>query len=457
MAPSGDRPEYGCNAIGSTLEFMPENPTQRTSFAVIMRAMQEQTANLRGVVFGLGIAAFAAYQQFKLPVVLPVLLERYGYERTLAGGFVSVYAVAGLLLSVWLGRRVERIGPFKPVLIGLGIIIMGSLLAIAQPESGLIVLAGRALEGVGFAALAICGPVLASANASPRQLPLVLGLSAAWIPFGQLSATAAAPLALALGDWQLLWWAGIAGAVCLALVTVRLQHDPHILFSAAPSQPTTPTCSAREQDPNSQAQRPTTHAILSAHERNSLIVVACIFSLWSSQYFAFMTWLPQYLVEVHDLAVGDALLGYVVPIVAVIAFAVIAGALLRAGLRLGPLLITALISQAAVWWLLPFAGGGWGGVLALVVYGIGAGIVPTCLFASPNAVLGAGRSPAAAFGVIMTGRNLGVLTGPVLLAWVAGSERAWNQGALLFAVLTSIALTLALLLSRRLSSPLRSP
>ena len=43
-----------------------------------MRAMQEQSANLKGVVFGLGIAAFAAYQQFKLPVVLPVLLERYG-------------------------------------------------------------------------------------------------------------------------------------------------------------------------------------------------------------------------------------------------------------------------------------------------------------------------------------------------------------------------------------------
>ena len=63
-----------------------ENSTRCTSFAVIMRAMQEQSANLKGVVFGLGIAAFAAYQQFKLPVVLPVLLERYGYERTLAGG-----------------------------------------------------------------------------------------------------------------------------------------------------------------------------------------------------------------------------------------------------------------------------------------------------------------------------------------------------------------------------------
>jgi predicted MFS family arabinose efflux permease len=266
-----------------------------------------------------------------------------------------------------------------------------------------------------------------------------MGLSAAWIPFGQLSATAAAPIALALGDWQLLWWAGIAVAAGLAIVTVRLQHDPRILFSTAPPRPASP------------AQGPTGQATLSAHERNSLIIVGCIFCLWSGQYFAFMTWLPQYLVEVHNLAVGGALLGYLVPIVAMIVFAVIAGALLRAGLRLGALLVTALVSQAAVWWLLPFAGDGWGGVLALLVYGIGAGIVPTCLFASPNAVVGAGRSTATAFGVIMTGRNLGVLIGPVLLAWVTGSARAWNQGALLFAILTSVAVTLALMLSHRLS------
>jgi hypothetical protein len=33
-----------------------------------------------GVAFGLGLAFLAAYQQFKLPVVLPVLLADYGYD-----------------------------------------------------------------------------------------------------------------------------------------------------------------------------------------------------------------------------------------------------------------------------------------------------------------------------------------------------------------------------------------
>lgn len=53
------------------------------------RPVNDRTGSWKGVWFGVGIAAFAAYQQFKLPVVLPVLLEQYGYERALAGGFVA--------------------------------------------------------------------------------------------------------------------------------------------------------------------------------------------------------------------------------------------------------------------------------------------------------------------------------------------------------------------------------
>ncbi|MDX1402613.1 MAG: hypothetical protein R3245_11880, partial [Kiloniellales bacterium] len=66
--------------------------------------MFHEKSNVAAIVFGLSLAAFAAFQQFKLPVVLPVLLEHYNYDRTLAGAFMSVYALVGLLVSVFLGR-----------------------------------------------------------------------------------------------------------------------------------------------------------------------------------------------------------------------------------------------------------------------------------------------------------------------------------------------------------------
>ncbi len=390
-----------------------------------MRAdVEHRNGSWTGVIFGVGVAAFAAYQQFKLPVVLPVLLERYGYERTLAGGFVSVYALAGLLLSVWIGGRLERHGAAGPIVVAAALIAGGSVLTLAAPGAGVAVLAGRGLEGLGFAVLAVAGPSLANANAPAASASLVVGLSAAWIPVGQLTATGLAPLALASGGWPVLWWLGIAGALMLVLAVIALDAVPGVTLSPA-----------RRGAAGS--------GRLSARERVTLVVVACVFGLWSGQYFAYMTWLPQYLVEVHRLPVGGALLGYVVPVVFVMVFNVAAGALLRAGVPLGPLMTGAIATQVAVWWLLPVTGGGLAGLASLIAYGIGAGVVPTCLFASPGAVVGPGRSTAPALGILMTGRNLGVLIGPVLLAWVAGDGSGWDDGARVFAGLTTLAMVLA--------------
>src|SRR3546814_16829832 len=60
------------------------------------------------VALGLALVVFAAFSQFQLPVVLPILLEDYGYDRVLAGGVMSTFAVFGILLSVPLGRAVAR-------------------------------------------------------------------------------------------------------------------------------------------------------------------------------------------------------------------------------------------------------------------------------------------------------------------------------------------------------------
>ena len=66
--------------------------------------------NWPGVAFGLSLSAFVAFQHYKLPPVLPVMLDQYGYDRVLAGGLMSIYALAGLLLSMPAGRWLQRHG-----------------------------------------------------------------------------------------------------------------------------------------------------------------------------------------------------------------------------------------------------------------------------------------------------------------------------------------------------------
>lgn len=388
------------------------------------------------------MASFAAYQQFKLPPVLPVLLETYRYDRTLAGAFMSVYAVAGLLLSMAFGRLLARRGPVAPILGALGLSILGSLLVLWRPESGWLVLLGRGLEGIGFAFMAICGHLLASANASVRNQPLVIGLMAAWIPIGQLAAMLLAPVAfsglgggLVVGGgmgWQLLWLVAILGACGLAAWTLGLRHSPALTLPGARSGAN----GAAEPDLN-----------IAAATRLKLILVAAIFMLWSGQYFAYMTWLPQYLVEVYGLSVSMAVLGNMVPVAVLIATTVAVGVVLRAGVPVGPLLACGLATQAAIWWLVPVTGGGLPGVVSLIAYGLAAGICPTCLFAMPGVIVGRGRAVAPALGIIMTGRNLGVLIGPMLLGQAFKMSGAWDLAAPIFGTVTTLAFGLGIFLA----------
>ncbi len=381
-------------------------------------------------MFGLALGWLAAFQLFKLPVVLPVLLENYAYDRALAGAFMSVYAIAGLALSVWLGRHFSAKQPFGALWCALTLFAAGNATMLIAPRAGLLVLGGRAVEGVGFAILAIAGPVLANAHASPRQLPLVIGVTATWIPAGQIAATVLAPGALAVGGWRAMWYAALLATAAMALWCLRLDARPAAVAPAPP---------ARNADHLSRVD-----------ERRNLALAAAVFMLWACQYFAYMTWLPQYLVDVYAMTAGAAMGGYVVPVALVLMFNLVTGLALRRGVRPAWLMSAALVAQCAVWWAMPLTHTVAGGIVSLAAYGIAAGIVPTCLFAMPHAIVAGTRHTAGAFGVIMTGRNLGVLVGPIALAEAFKLSGNWQLAAPVFGTLTSLAALIALGLAWRI-------
>jgi len=384
------------------------------------------------VLLGLALACLAAFQQFKLPVALPALLAAYGYERTLAGGFMSVYAVAGLALSVPVGRALERGAAGRVVAAALAAIGAGIAVVLAYPASGWVVLGGRALEGAGFAALAVTGSVLATTQAAPRLRARVTGVLAAWIPIGQLAAAALAPALLALGGWRALWLAALALTAAAALWARAIAADGPLLAAARPRPAAGPA------------------ARLEGTARRSLWLASAVFMLWVAQYFAFMTWLPQYLVESYGLGAAGASLGYALPVALLLAMCLATGWAIDAGARVGRLMVAGLVVQVLAWWLAALAAGPVGGLAVLALYGLSAGVVPTCLFATPALLTGAGAGTARAFGVMMTGRNLGVLIGPVAAALLFELAGGWEPAAPALGTVTLAALALAVPLASRL-------
>jgi MFS family permease len=289
-------------------------------------------------------------------------------------------------------------------------------------------LASRALEGLAFAIAAIAGPAIAAAAAKPRDLPLVTGLIAAWIPLGQIVAALAA---LAFESWRALWLIGLFMSLPLGLWAWMLLRD--------------------RRDGKS-APRPAPHDP-SPTQRRQLLFAGAIFLLWSGQYFAFMTWLTQYLTSVLALGHVASVLAYLLPVVVLLGFNVLTGWALRHGLKLIPAMTVALVAQALVWFAQPWLSGT-AGIVGLIVYGIGAGITPTCLFQLPHAIA-RGAAGANSFGIVMTGRNMGVFMGPLLLAFLIGAERyalhlSWTAAAQAIACMTLAAAIVALILGRSL-------
>ncbi len=393
-----------------------------------------RTTNWQGVFLGLSLSYFAAYQLFKIPPVLPVLLQDFGYDRTLAGGFMSVYAVSGLLLSLPLSHAAERWGFLLTTLAALALTIIGSLLCLIQPDVGIVFLASRAIEGIGYTILAVIGPTLVNVSASPRTLPLLAGLMATWIPFGQMSAVVFAWLATADLGWQALWTIGIFVALVLAFWTVAAGRQKTPGSRA--------TGRRRKVDGCQKSRRP--RAI-------SLVLAALIFLFWAAQYFAYMTWLPQFLVEQHHMSLAFSWLAYILPVAVLIVFNLIAGTALRGGLSVGTLLCLGLAAQATVWWTIPAVNGLAGGIISLIGYGAAAGLTATALFATPSAIIDPGQSPTAAFGTLMTGRNMGVLIGPILVAEIFKAFQSWDLASSVFASLTTAGFALAVLLRSRLA------
>jgi MFS family permease len=403
-----------------------------STMSIAERAAARVGTDWSKVAFGVMLGAFSAYQQFKLPPILPDFLARYPQSPIVAAGFMSIYALVGLFASAPIGRHLDAwLG--RGLVAVFGLTVIGITMALCWPQSAVLMLLSRGIEGLAFAigaiaGPAIAGPAIAAAAASPRDLPLVTGLLAGWIPMGQI---VAAVLALALGDWRWLWLIGLGFCAPLGLwAWLLLKHRLKAGFDQR--------AALRLPDKT---------------QRRDLRLAGIVFLLWSCQYFAFMTWLTQYLTSVLALGRVASVLAYLVPVVVLLGFNILTGWALRHRLPLFPALALGLVSQAAVWLAQPWLSGGLG-LVGLVIYGIGAGIIPTCLYQLPHAIA-RGTAGAAFYGILMTGRNVGVFLGPILLAALIGTGKftlgiGWAGGAQVMAGITAMAVLVALVLRRKL-------
>ncbi|MRW88946.1 MFS transporter [Duganella sp. FT80W] len=173
-------------------------------------------------VLSIAIGAFALVTTEFLPVgLLPAIAAELGVTEGVAGMMVTVpglvAALAAVLVTVGIGRTDRRY-----VLWGLTGTMLLSNLLVAFSHAFPLVLAGRALLGVGVGGFWALGPALSTRLAPAGSEPRALSMIFAGVSIGTVAGVPAGALIGELFGWRVAFHAGGVVALLVLLTQMRL-------------------------------------------------------------------------------------------------------------------------------------------------------------------------------------------------------------------------------------------
>lgn len=376
-----------------------------------------------------GAGVVSACQVGKAPMALAAVRGDLGLDLATVSWLISAFAIIGALIGAPMGLAIDRLGARRVVVAGLVLQALGSALGGSAPGAASL-LATRVIEGLGFLGVVVAAPALITAAVRDEDRKRAMALWATFMPVGMTVVMLAAPL-LSLLAWRGFWWLNAAVLLGYAIVLDRL------LVVASP-------------DPRQDAHeaRPTIRqAIGAAMAAPGPWILAGLFAAFTASFFAALGFLPTLLVDWFAIDAATASQLSALAIAASGLGNLACGQMLARGARPRRLLAAAFVIQAvcAVVIFAPMVPRGLAYATCLV-FSFTGGLIPVVIFdAAPRAAPDAGLV-GATLGMAMQGNNLGLLLGPALAGWLAGTW-GWPAVAGLIGLLTLLALPLVAALS----------
>jgi EmrB/QacA subfamily drug resistance transporter len=141
---------------------------------------------------------------------------------------VDSYTLVFACLLIPAGALGDRFGRKRGMLIGLGLFAAGSVMAALAPSVS-VLMAGRALTGVGAAFVLPATLAVTLARVEPKDRPQAVALWSALAGVGGVIGNLGAGLAVEFGGWRVLFWAGVPIALATAALIALLVpgQEPH--------------------------------------------------------------------------------------------------------------------------------------------------------------------------------------------------------------------------------------
>jgi predicted MFS family arabinose efflux permease len=351
------------------------------------------------------------FNQFKVPPVMPVLMEVFSINLTSAGMLMSIFAITGLIVALPAGLVLQRFGLKTCGLVAAGCLIIGSVLG-AVSNSYEVLFASRLVEGVGMGLIAVVGPAAISAWFPVKRRGLPMGVWATWVSLGSLLVYAIAPRVESVAGWKSVWWisTGLTGIAILLYA---------IFFHLPP-------------DENHSTKKPlpfNRQGFGKVFNRPGIWLLGLAFGCFNYAIIGVIaTYYPTYLKTIHGFDLTGASLITSIKMIVVIITAPLVGWLVDKVGSPRRIILWSFIALAG-FMALPFTISGWMIPASMVLLGILAGAIPTCTFTSISELAGKDVPAGIGMGVVLVGQNLGQLLGPVIFGGLVQSL-GWTAAGL---------------------------
>lgn len=349
------------------------------------------------LLFGTAIATI----QFKVPVVMGDIMANMGMDASSASWLMSIFTFVGIILALPTGALAKRFGPKTMLLAAAAIIAVGSLLG-AFAGNGMVLIVSRAIEGVAFIFVTICGPLAVQKYVSPDKIGSATGIWALWVCLGSVVGGVLTPTLYASTGFAGVWVIYAAAAVVFAIVVAVIVKNPGEALEGAADAPTEGKVGYGEL------------------VKPNILLFFAAFLVFSMTLMAVLSFGPTFL---QQQGVDPTLSGFVstLPMLLAVISSPLFGALSDKLGRCKPLYLAAMLVMGPCTLLLLTQTGPlmWVGAIVMGLVGLGGPVM--CLTSYIN-VLGRPELMSIGMGVLMLVQSLGQFLGTWLVPLLLGPD-----------------------------------
>ncbi len=376
-------------------------PAGERNPSVAMRGESEKTKGYAWVILFIVFLAsvIAPLNQFKVPPVIPQLMDQFHLDMTSVGLLMSVFSIAGFVLSLPTGFFFGKLGAKVSGLLSISLIIARSLWGMYSTTSTMLLLS-RTLEGAGMAIIGVIAPVILSAWFPARMRGLALGIWSTWFSVGVILMMNLAPLLLRGGTWRTVWLFATAACVVALVLFAVFYRDPEGGLAGV-------------SEPHGGASHPKENLLLAVLSIRDIWLLSLALVVFNILVMAMNTFLPAFLSKVHHMSPESAgFYSSLSNMVMVVSCPL--GGWISDRLNSRKWIISIGLGMLSVWWALMFGVSPRMIPILAVYFGLIAGPIITIILAALPEVVK--RPELMGFGMAMQMFNmkLGAFIGPLL-------------------------------------------